>query len=61
MLDHPENSIVYTLSEDTANRYSTPKEVSESTNPGPKGITAQPIRAKAKEKMGARRNMKVLA
>ena len=61
LLDQPEKRIVYTLREETASRYKTPKELSDRTKPGPKGITAQLIRAKDREKMGARRKMTVLA
>ena len=47
----PDMRIAYTLIEETAKTYKTPKENSNNANP-PKGITPQAKRAKPKERTG---------
>ena len=51
LLAQPDMRIAYTLIEETAKTYKTPKENSNNANP-PKGITPQAKRAKPKERTG---------
>ena len=58
LLDHPAIITPYTPKEDTANKYITPTLISEITQPGANGITAQPTRLKTNVIIGA--NMKTI-
>jgi len=54
LLDQPAIIIPYTLSEEIANKYKTPKFRSEMTIVSDNGITAQPIKLKIKVNKGAK-------
>ena len=53
MLAHPAIITPYTPREETAKRYIIPTLISETTNPGAKGMTAHPAKLKTIVIMGA--------
>jgi hypothetical protein len=53
LLDQPAKRIAYTLNEEIANVYKTPKLIFETTTPSSKGITTHPIILNTKANQGA--------